>query len=64
MPLRVIQLTSNPHKSWDAAARSLVSAAGLTLSNIHSIRIKNCGPVVGKNKGIRYRVVGEITFEV
>ena len=62
--LKVIEIMSESPKSWEEAAKNVVTEASKTLRNIHSIYIKEFTAAVDNDKVASYRVNAKVTFEM
>ena len=60
--LKVIEVLAESDKSWEDAAKKAVTTAGKSVHNIKSIYIENHEAVVNKNKIVKYRINGKISF--
>jgi len=62
--VKVIEVMGASNKSWEDAARIIVSEGGNTLKNIRSIDIENLSGRVENNRIVEYRVNGKVSFEL
>jgi flavin-binding protein dodecin len=62
--LKVIEIMSESPKSWEEAAKSVVTEASKTLRNIRSVYIKEFTAAVDNDKVASYRVNAKVTFEM
>ena len=60
--LKVIEVLAESDKSWEDAAKNAIAAAAKSVHNIKSIYIENHEAVVNKNKIVKYRINGKISF--
>ena len=62
--LKVIEIMSESPKSWEEAAKNVVTEASKTLRNIRSLYIKEFTAAVDNDKVANYRVNAKVTFEM
>jgi dodecin len=62
--VKVIEIMSESPKSWEEAAKNVVTEASKTLRNIRSIYIKEFTAAVDNDKVASYRVNAKVTFEM
>ena len=62
--VKVIEVLSESPKSWEEAAKNVVTEASKTLRNIRSIYIKEFTAAVDNDKIASYRVNAKVTFEM
>ena len=62
--LKVIEIMSESPKSWEEAAKNVVTEASKTLRNIRSVYIKEFTAAVDNEKVASYRVNAKVTFEM
>ena len=62
--LKVIEIMSESPKSWEEAAKNVVTEASKTLRNIRSVYIKEFTAAVDNDKVASYRVNAKVTFEM
>jgi len=62
--LKVIEIMSESPKSWEDAAKNVVTEASKTLRNIRSVYIKEFTAAVDNDKVASYRVNAKVTFEM
>ncbi len=62
--VKVIEVMSESPKSWEEAAKNVVTEASKTLRNIRSIYIKEFTAAVENDKVASYRVNAKVTFEM
>ncbi len=62
--VKVIEVMSESPKSWEEAAKNVVTEASKTLRNIRSIYIKEFTAAVDNDKVASYRVNAKVTFEM
>jgi flavin-binding protein dodecin len=62
--LKVIEIMSESPKSWEEAAKNVVTEASKTLRNIRSVYIKEFTAAVENDKVASYRVNAKVTFEM
>jgi dodecin len=62
--VKVIELMSESPKSWEEAAKNVVTEASKTLRNIRSVYIKEFTAAVDNDKVASYRVNAKVTFEM
>ena len=62
--LKVIEIMSESPKSWEEAAKNVVTEAAKTLRNIRSVYIKEFTAAVDNDKVASYRVNAKVTFEM
>jgi flavin-binding protein dodecin len=62
--LKVIEIMSESPKSWEEAAKNVVTEASKTLRNIRSVYIKEFTAAVDNYKVASYRVNARVTFEM
>jgi flavin-binding protein dodecin len=62
--VKVIEVLSESPKSWEEAAKNVVSEASKTLRNIRSVYIKEFTATVENDKVATYRVNAKVTFEM
>ena len=62
--VKVIELMSESPKSWEEAAKNVVTEAAKTLRNIRSVYIKEFTAAVDNDKVASYRVNAKVTFEM
>ena len=62
--LKVIEIMSESPKSWEEAAKNVVTEASKTLRNIRSVYIKEFIAAVDNDKVASYRVNAKVTFEM
>ena len=60
--LKVIEIMSESPKSWEEAAKNVVTEASKTLRNIRSVYIKEFTAAVDNDKVASYRVNAKVTF--
>jgi dodecin len=62
--VKVIEIMSESPKSWEEAAKNVVTEASKTLRNIRSVYIKEFTAAVDNDKVASYRVNAKVTFEM
>ena len=62
--VKIIEIMSESPKSWEEAAKNVVTEASKTLRNIRSIYIKEFTAAVDNDKVASYRVNAKVTFEM
>jgi len=62
--LKVIEIMSESPKSWEEAAKNVVTEAAKTLRNIRSVYVKEFTVAVENDKVASYRVNAKVTFEM
>jgi len=62
--VKVIEVMSESPKSWEEAAKNVVTEASKTLRNIRSVYIKEFTAAVDNDKVASYRVNAKVTFEM
>ena len=62
--VKVIEVMSESPKSWEEAAKNVVTEASKTLRNIRSVYIKEFTAAVENDKVASYRVNAKVTFEM
>jgi flavin-binding protein dodecin len=62
--LKVIEILSNSHKSWEDATAEAVKEASKTVKNISSVYVQDFSTIVKDGKVDEYRVNVKITFEI
>ena len=62
--VKVIEVMSESPKSWEEAAKNVVTEASKTLRNVRSVYIKEFTAAVDNDKVASYRVNAKVTFEM
>ncbi len=62
--VKIIEIMSESPKSWEEAAKNVVTEASKTLRNIRSVYIKEFTAAVDNDKVASYRVNAKVTFEM
>lgn len=62
--LKVIEVLSNSHKSWEDATRNAVKEASKTVKNIKSVYVQDQSAIVNSDNVSEFRVNLKLTFEV
>jgi flavin-binding protein dodecin len=62
--LKVIEILSNSHESWEDATKKAVEHASRSVDNIRSVYVQEQNATVKDGKIDEFRVNVKITFEV
>jgi len=62
--VKVIEVLSESHKSWEEAVQNMASEASKKLRNIRSIYVKEFTAAVEEGRTTSYRVNAKVTFEM
>ena len=62
--LKVIEVLSNPNKSWKDTTKKAIQHASKTLKNIRSVYVQDQSATVSGGEVDEFRVNLKITFEV
>jgi len=61
---KVIEVIAESEKSWDDAAQNAITEAAKTVQDIQEIWVSGMKATVEKNRIVRYRITGKVTFVV
>jgi flavin-binding protein dodecin len=61
---KTIELTGSSANSIEDAVQLAISRAGVTISGIHTARIREVSATVEANKIVRWKVAVSVTFQV